>query len=620
MGPVVNSALKTEFDAFLRAPSPTASILLENQSPGGQIRHFREALEWIWAKNPEDVPAAFAKLEEAQKRGFWLAGFLSYELGYVLEPKLQNLLPENRDTPLLLFGVFKAPACERHKGLAQIGAGERAKCTPSLDATGFASDLAKIKDYIAAGDVYQINHTFPVQVSSGQAADSLYDRIRFASRGAYGGHLNLGPIQILSGSPELFLRKTGNTLMSRPMKGTAPRGRTNQEDEWWQKWLANDPKNRAENLMILDLIRNDIGRVAETGSVEVADQFAIERYPTLHAMTSTVSATVRSDATFEEIVTSLFPCGSITGAPKIRAMEIIRELEPNPRGIYTGAIGHLAPNGDFEFSVAIRTAVMTDQGTGLLGIGGGIVWDSDSRAEYREALLKASFLSKADAPFDLFETLRWTKENGFHLVEFHLDRLEASARYFQFIFDRDAVKSKLNTAAKDFAHEMRRVKLTLSVNGDISVTSAPFQPVSQDARYRLAVSAHLVDSGNTFLFHKTTKRVLYDAEFERLSREEGVDEVLFLNERYEVVEGSRTNLFVEKDGVLITPPVSCGLLPGCLRRALLEDKATLTLEAPLTLDDLRSADKIFVGNALRGLIRAELAEAGQPTDAVAETV
>ncbi len=619
MGPVVNNALKTGFDAFLRSPNPAATILLENQAPGGQIRHFENAVDWIWAMTPEDVPIAFRRLETARKDGFWAAGFLSYELGYVLEPKLLKLLPENRDAPLLLFGLFEAPTGSAPTRASRGPEKAKPRCSPSVDPAGFGADLDKIKDYIAAGDTYQINHTFPVLVSSDLPAAALYDRIRFASRGGYGAHLNLGAIQILSGSPELFLRNTGGKLTSRPMKGTAPRGRTNQEDEWWQKWLANDPKSRAENLMILDLIRNDMGRVADIGSVAVSDQFAIEKYPTLHQMTSTVSATMRSEVTFDDILSALFPCGSITGAPKIRSMEIIRELEPAARGLYTGAIGYIAPNGDFEFSVAIRTAVMTDQGTGTLGVGCGIVWDSDSKAEYREALLKASFLTKADGPFDLFETIRWTVDGGFHLLDFHLDRMEASANYFQFVFDRGAATSQLEAAAKQFADTTCRVKLTLCVDGDMAVTHAPFQPVPDNARYRLAVSPQLVDSGNTFLFHKTTKRALYDAEFERLSREEGVDEVLFLNERYEVVEGSRTNLFVEKEGVLITPPVSCGLLPGCLRRALLEDGAMPTLEAPLTLEDLRAADKIFVGNALRGLVRAELVETEQTSNAVAET-
>ena len=620
MGQVVNNALKTGFDAFLRAPALAASILLENQAPGGRIRHFRGAVDWIGATTPEEVPNAFRRLEEAKENGFWAAGFLSYELGYVLEPRLLDLLPPDRDTPLLLFGIFEAPTggSANHSTFAFENA--RPRCTPSIDAAGFAADLEAIKSYIAAGDTYQINHTFQVQVSSEMAAPTLYDRIRFASRGGYGGHLNLGSIQILSGSPELFLRKSGPYLTSRPMKGTAPRGRTNQEDEWWQKWLANDPKSRAENLMILDLIRNDTGRVADIGSVAVSDQFAIEKYPTLHQMTSTVSATLRQNVTFEEILSALFPCGSITGAPKIRSMEIIRELEPTARGLYTGAIGHIAPNGDFEFSVAIRTAVMTDRGIGTLGVGCGIVWDSDSKAEYREALLKASFLSKAEGPFDLFETIRWTEDGRFHLLDFHLDRMESSAHYFQFVFDRNAATSKLEAAAKEFAAKTCRVKLTLSVGGEMAVTYAPFQPVTKDARYRLAVSPHLVNSGNTFLFHKTTKRALYDTEFERLSREEGADEVLFLNERYEVVEGSRTNLFVEKDGVLITPPVSSGLLPGCLRRALLEDDTMPSLEAPLTLEDLRTADKIFVGNALRGLVRADLSESDQLATSVSETV
>ncbi len=612
---MVNDQLKQQFQTFLDGPPGDAMILLENQAIGGEGRAFANAVDWVVAWEPADVPAAFEKLRVAAQDGRWAAGFLSYELGNVLEPKLAPLLPVERSVPLMLFGLFESP--EVGCTAADLkGSGRRAEkgvgdVRPLLSESQFSSDFERIKDYIAAGDTYQINHTFPISFKTPANTKALYGQIRARARGQYGGYLDLGQIKILSGSPELFLEKHGNQLVSRPMKGTAPRGRTNAEDRQQQDWLRNDPKNRAENLMILDLIRNDMGRVAKTGSVEVHDQFAVDKYPTLHAMTSTVRASVPDAVSFEDIMRALFPCGSITGAPKIRAMEIIRELETEPRGIYTGSIGWIAPNGDFSFNVAIRTAVLSEDGVGTLGIGSGIVWDSSARSEYRETLLKAAFLTNPDDPVELFETLRWTQDEGFPLLSLHMERLAASAEYFQFPFDRAAAETVLAEAAKQFNAGVCRVRLALAPSGEISITSAPFVDVPQEASYRLAISPTLVNSSDPYLFHKTTRRGLYDSEYERCARDEQADEVLFLNEHYEVVEGSRTNIFVEKDSVLITPPVSCGLLPGCLRRSLLEDPNVAILEAPLTMEDLRRADKIYVGNALRGLIPAELITADQ---------
>ncbi len=597
-------------------PPETATILIEEQVRGGASLTFTGARDWVVAQEPEEVPAAFQRLREAQQRGLWAAGFLSYELGYALEPKLLDLLPAGREMPLMLFGLFESPLVAKNQAISIDACQGRAatidELVPGASEMDFKRDFRRIKSYIAAGDTYQINHTFPLRFRTEADPRRLYNLVRFRARGRHGAYLDLGDLTILSGSPELFLERSGDTLVSRPMKGTAPRGRTSAEDERQRAWLAGDQKSRAENLMILDLIRNDLGRVAETGTVSVRDQFAVETYPTLHQMTSTASCRLKQSASFEDVIRALFPCGSITGAPKIRSMEIIRELEREPRGVYTGSIGYIAPNGDFSFNVAIRTAVINSDGGGVMGVGSGIVWDSDVDSEYRETLLKSEFLTGTAEHFDLFETLRWSPQEGFYLLAFHLDRMQASAAYFEFPFERQTVLRQLQNAVASFPRTPQRVKVTVNPAGHIDVTAAPFRPPPEGTIYKIVVSPVTVNSADPFLFHKTTRRQLYDSEYDRLSREMGADEVLFLNEHRQVVEGSRTNVFVEQKGVMVTPPVTCGLLPGCLRRSLLEDPTIRIEEKPISLADLYAADKVYVGNSLRGIVQAEVCDVALP--------
>ncbi len=609
---MVNTTVSNAVSDKTRPPNPGASILLEEQIPGGRSLRFGEARRWIVADAPEDVPRAFRQIQQAQTQGLWVAGFLTYELGYVLEPKLSHLLPQDRHLPLLMAGVFDRPAMSSASAMPNGPEDSAAalvnRLEPVLSQAAFENDIQQIKALIAAGDTYQINHTFPMRFRAAETAETIYARVKRNARASHGAFIDLGDQKILSWSPELFLKRTGDKLVSKPMKGTAPRGRDTAEDAELQSWLRSDPKSRAENLMIVDLIRNDLGRVAETGSVRVESQFDVERYPTLHQMTSTVRAKARPEATFEEIIRALFPCGSITGAPKIRSMEIIRDLERAPRGIYTGAIGYIAPNGDFSLSVAIRTALIDLDGNGVLGVGSGIVWDSNPAEEYRETLLKASFLTAPAVPFDLFETLCWSTAEGYRRLSLHLDRLCASAGYFQFSCDRTILEDRLRQEAQSFDGPICRVRLTLKADGTVGVESFPFDPPAVGAKYRVAISPLAVNSEDPFLYHKTSRRRMYDREHARLSQALGADEVLFLNERGELAEGSRTNLFLSQNGRLLTPALRCGVLPGCLRRSLLDDPDVEIEEAVLTLDDLQQADEIFVGNSLRGLVKAELCE------------
>ncbi|HJW42280.1 MAG TPA: chorismate-binding protein, partial [Rhizomicrobium sp.] len=360
--------------------------------------------------------------------------------------------------------------------------------------------------------------------------------------------------------------------------------------------LAASPKDRAENLMIVDLVRNDVGRLALIGSVGVENLFAVETYPTLHTMVSTVTAQLRPATRVEAIVRALFPCGSVTGAPKIRAMEIVRELEESPRGIYCGAIGHFAPNGAASFNVAIRTIVI-EQGQGTLGIGGAVVQDSKAGAEYAECLLKARYFDSVRKPIGLIETLRW--QDGFVWLDRHLARMAKSAAFLSLPFDLAKAVSVLAEAVGQ-AGEPLRVRLTLDEAGLFAAAAVPLG--SQPAQWTYALSPHRVSSSDLLLQHKTTWRDLHDSEQERLAKDLGADEVLFVNERGELTEGSRSNIFLHRGGTLLTPPLSSGLLGGVLRATLIEEGRCR--EAVLTPDDLATADEVLLGNSLRGLIRA----------------
>jgi para-aminobenzoate synthetase/4-amino-4-deoxychorismate lyase len=428
---------------------------------------------------------------------------------------------------------------------------------------------------------------------------------------------------ILSFSPELFFRidpsgpasEFVRRIVTRPMKGTARRGRTTREDLEIAEWLRNDPKNRSENVMIVDLLRNDLGRVARTGTVHADRLFDVERYATLWQMTSTVSAELRPEVGFHEILRALFPSGSVTGAPKVRAMQLLAELEDAPRGVYTGAIGFFSPQ-QTVFNVAIRTLEFED-GRGTMGAGSGIVIDSDPADEYRECLLKASFLTgpayrttepRVQQPEKMFliETMLWN--GAYPFIELHLDRLTDSAEYFGFACDRAAVRTALEQHAQQFAESApRKVRLLMiDPDGTVGIGSEPLPPNPDPNRVaRVYVSPHCTDPANPTLYHKTTQRpVLYVLEYLKAQRG-GLDDVLFLNLRGEVTEGAISNVFVEKDGRWTTPPIECGLLAGVFRRHLLATRPEIE-ERVLFLNDLREADGVYIANAVRGLRRVTI--------------
>lgn len=547
----------------------------------GPRRVFRAPLGMITADRAEDVPAALASVAAALAQGRHVAGWLGYELGYALEPRLGGRVCG----PLLRLGVFDAPVPD---GPAVEGRAYAGPLRPEWDDAAYAARFATVKNYIAAGDIYQANLSFRARFAFVGQPRALYEQLRPASGAAHCGYIDDGERQILSLSPELFFDlDAAGKLTARPMKGTAARS---GDERGERDALAASSKNRAENLMIVDLIRNDLSRVAEKGSVEVSDLFKVESYPTLHTMVSTVTAQRREGVGIADILRALFPCGSVTGAPKIRAMEILRELESSPRGAYCGAIGHFAPDGSARFNVAIRTMTIR-HGKGELGIGGGVVQDSDADGEYAECLLKARFFEAPRKPLELIETLRW--ENGFGRLESHLARMENSARVFGLAFDTTAAMAALQQAVAGRAGAWR-VRLTLN-------EAARHHAIAHDlpanpAHWTYAVSPERTDSRDLLLRHKTSWRNLYEDEVKRL----GTDEVIFCNQRGEITEGARSNIFIKRDDMLLTPPLDAGVLDGRLRAELIGQGQAR--EAVLTPDDLTG--EVWFGNSLRGLIRA----------------
>jgi para-aminobenzoate synthetase/4-amino-4-deoxychorismate lyase len=562
---------------------------------------YRRPLGLLRAERPEEVASALAALDAAVAAGHDVAGYFSYELGYLFEPRLAPLLPQSRPTPLLLLGIFAG--CSRAPDLGSSFAPPPTELSSTMSIPAYEAGVRRILELIAAGDVYQVNLTHGRDFEAGDPLQ-LYPALLAHQSVPYPAIVDLSGPLILSLSPELFFRIENGRISARPMKGTAMRSRTLEADEAAGRALARDPKNRAENLMITDLLRNDLSKIAASGSVRVPALFTLETYRTLHTLTSTIEADLREGAAPSEILRALFPCGSVTGAPKIRAMEIISELEPTARGVYTGAIGVFRGDGSACFNVAIRTLTV-ENGRGRLGVGGGIVADSDPRAEAEETRLKARFLTAlspfpADQmPLGLIETMRFERGGGIRRLERHLARLCASAAYFNIPIDLAAVRRSLAERVSHLTQTMR-VRLLVPESGAPTITAEPIGPGPQ--KWRCRMSEHPIDSADPFRAHKTTRRGLYDEEYAR-GRADGFDEVLFLNERGELAEGSRTNLFLERGGKLLTPPISAGALPGILRAELLESGRAI--EATPTPADFADG-ALYIGNSVRGLVRGVL--------------
>ena len=568
------------------------------------------------AHRPEEVAGVLEAAEAARREGGELAGYIAYEAGMALEPRLEPLAAARTGGagPLVWLGLFDEPthimAGEMPDWLGKRaeGGGSVGPLEPQISPGGYEAAFAQLQEAIRAGDIYQANLTFPL--AGGFTGDplGLYAALRPAAQAGYGGVVFDGSHWLLSLSPELFVSLKGVEAKAKPMKGTRPRSADPAQDKALAQELAESVKDKAENLMIVDLMRNDLARVAEAGSVRVDDPFAIETYPTVHQMVSVVRARLNEGASAVDLVRALFPCGSITGAPKIRAMELIDAVERDPRGPYCGAIGRIGADGDAAFNVAIRTLRLTEienaRGKAVLGVGGAIVADSEARTEWREALLKGAFarVSSFDhraAQFDLIETMRFTPDEGIAFLEAHLARMKASAAELGFSFDRHAARNQLHALC--FVHEKPgRIRLLAARSGAISL-EVQDMPAPWAEPVQCVVLPLPVDPGDWRLRHKTSDRGFYE-DAQAVARQHGATEALFLREDGLLTEGCVTNIFVERDGVLLTPRASLGLLPGVLRQSLIDEGRAR--EAELTIADLEGG--FFLGNALRLMVRAEL--------------
>ncbi|HEF5156529.1 para-aminobenzoate synthase subunit I [Burkholderia multivorans] len=497
----------------------------------------------------------------------------------------------------------------------------------SVTRDAFDAAIAAVHDALRAGDSYQINYTYRLNFDVFGTPLALYRRLRARQPVRYGALIALPDgAWIVSCSPELFVERHGELLRARPMKGTAPRSADPQQDAASAAFLANDPKNRAENVMIVDLLRNDVSRIARTGTVRVPALFSVEPYASVWQMTSTVEAGWRDGTTFADMLRALFPCGSITGAPKHKTMQLIDAIETTPRGLYTGTIGWLdAPReaaaacGDFCLSVAIRTLTLDappasapagdDRRRGTMGVGAGIVLDSVAADEYAECELKARFLTDADPGFQLFETTGATRADGIRHVDRHLARLQRSADAFGFRFDADALRRAIDArcAALD-GDGPYRMKLSLAKDGTLDIVAAGLKPLpAGPVRVWLAADHGFAPTraNDALLLHKTTRRADYDRAWQAAEALGGFD-MLFVNERGELTEGGRSNLFVKLDGQWVTPPLASGVLPGVMRAVLLDDPAFGAVERIVTRDDLARAQALLLTNALRGALDAVL--------------
>ena len=573
-------------------------VLLDDARAEGAAaaRLYRDPVSTIVAHSRQDVLGALNAARNAQRH---VAGFLSYEAGHAFEPRLEAL-GNKGSLPLLWFGLFDSyeeiPAREVATLLPDALSGWVGKPAPQIDRAEYGAGFSRVADYIAAGDIYQANLSFRADVAVAGHPLALYAGLRARALAGYGGIVWTGDDWLLSLSPELFFALHDGKITTKPMKGTAARASTPAEDRSAIEKLSGDPKQRAENLMIVDLLRNDLSRVATPGTVEVPQLFSVETYPTIHTMTSTVTARLDSGCSAIDLLAAIFPCGSITGAPKIRAMEIIDEVELGPRGAYTGSIGRIDPCGDAAFNVAIRTLHLQNGAqTATIGLGGGIVADSRMGEEWDECLTKGRFVADP-RDFDLIETMRFDPEGGIHLLDRHIERIRASAAVFGIPFDRHAVRNELQAATFRIA-AARRVRLMLSQSGRIAIEIGKLPP-TPEGPVEVALVALTVDANDFRLRHKTNDRAFY-TEARNLA---GTFEVALCDAQGFVTEGSFTNIFVKGEGALLTPPLSRGLLPGVLRAGLLANGSAV--EADLRPEEL--ANGFFIGNASRGLLPATL--------------
>lgn len=563
----------------------------------GQETYFETPVKILTAEKTEDISTVFEELDQAIDQGYYAAGFVSYEAAPAFHSDYQ--VQQGNNLPLVWFGIYNKPSYTSSRQMDTINPFHLSTWKPSVNYQQYQLQMKKIKKAIHKGDTYQINYTMRLLSNFQGDPYSFYQQLKKNQQASYSAYLDIGDFQILSVSPELFFHVKNNHIVTKPMKGTIGRGRTYMEDQHLIHTLKHSEKDRAENVMIVDLLRNDLGRIAKTGTVKVSQLFDIESYPTVHQMTSTVEADLSTRKIYDWFQ-ALFPCGSITGTPKIKTMEYIKELEDRPREIYCGAIGMISPEREAIFNVPIRTVII-NRNQAVYGTGSGITWDSSPASEYEELKQKAKVLHQQRNSFSLLESIKLEKGN-YPLLPFHLNRLSLSARYFNYPYKEGKVRKVLAAIAKDHADYTYKLRLLLHRDGSLSTDIKRIQSSLQQAACFVADKP--VDKHNIFLYHKTTNRSIYQVHEE--AENSKYFSALLWNEEGYITEFTTGNVAVESKGTFFTPPVSDGLLPGTFREKLMED-GKLT-EKSIHLNELANYEQIWFINSVRGWVRVNLAK------------
>ncbi|MUK88313.1 aminodeoxychorismate synthase component I [Ornithinibacillus sp. L9] len=555
---------------------------------------FKEPIDIIVANNIDEVIPTLQNVQAAVHKGYYAAGYLSYEAAPAFEQAFQ--VNSDAKMPLLWFGIFKEP---QYKSITSTSQFQTKEWIPQTDIASYNQSINQIKDYIEQGDTYQVNYTIRLKSEFDGDPIAYYNHLSTSQSANYSAFLNTGDYSILSASPELFFHLKDGKLTTKPMKGTVGRGTTDHEDTSNAEWLYHSEKNRAENVMIVDLLRNDLGRVAKAGTVQVPKLFTIEAYPTVFQMTSTVTAELEQDKNLIDIFKALFPCGSITGAPKVSTMNIINELETSPREVYCGTIGYITPEQEAIFNVPIRTVMIDNKsGTAQYGVGGGITWDSTNKEEYEEMLTKAKILTVNKEEFQLLETLGL--ENGEYIVlDNHLNRIKQSAAYFSYSISIEEIRKRLLEIAVTHAEGFWKVRLLVSKKGSFEVEIKESTNLNEPVSVSLSRSP--VQKSDVFLYHKTTNRKVYEKSKEPFPN---AFDVLLWNEDGEITEFTIGNVVVELDGKYYTPPVESGLLAGTYRQHLIDEN--IIEERKIKVEELKDCTNVWLINSVRKWVAVRL--------------
>lgn len=572
-------------------------LLYEFRNSEGKIepKAFKEPVEVLQTERLEDIPEIMEAIEAAIDKGFYVAGYLSYEAAPAFNPAMK--VKGSTEMPLVWFGIFDQVHIQSEEFPEKPYQVSEWRMASSKSL--YKEGISRIKTAIEEGHTYQVNYTERLHADFTGSDRSFYRQLARNQQADYGAYLDLGKHRILSASPELFFRIKDGTIEAKPMKGTAKRGRTLAEDKVKSEELLASEKEQAENLMIVDLLRNDMSRLAKKGTVHVSDLYKVETYPTVHQLTSTVKAELQDALTVLDWFKALFPCGSITGAPKVSTMEYIAALEQTSRDVYCGAIGFITPEKEAIFNVPIRTVVIdTEKQTARYGVGGGITWDSTSEGEYQELVVKAEVLTERRPEFQLLESLK-LEDGKYPLIDYHMERMKNSAAYFYFPGNEREIRKQLKECAKTHSKGVYKVRLLLSKTGEIAVEAQKITPIKEPVLCKLANKP--VNSQNPFLFHKTTHRQVYK---QHESEVEGVFSVLLWNEHEQLTEFAIGNLVVEMNGCLYTPPVENGLLAGTYRQFLLDTGKIV--EKEIHKNDLEDCEAVWFINGVRGWLKVKI--------------